>query len=283
VVRRRHDLDYLGAGLLATGCTLLILGLLEGGEAWPWSSWPGIGTPLAGLAVLAVLVRVERRAAEPVLPLWVFRRRILVTSSLVALGVGGVLIGLTSYVPTFLQGVGGVGPLVAGFALATMTVGWPISASQASKAYLRIGFRATALIGSSVAVVGTVLTAALSGGPSVAAMGATCFVVGAGLGFVAAPTLVAAQSTVGWSERGVVTATNLFSRSMGSAVGVAVFGAVANAAMGPVPTVSELARASRHVFLAVAVTAVLMAAAVALMPRRVAVVDPGPAAEAAAA
>jgi hypothetical protein len=131
-----------------------------------------------------------------------------------------------------------------------------------------------------VAVLGAALTAVLSGGASVVAMGATCFVVGAGLGFVAAPTLVAAQSTVGWSERGVVTATNLFSRSMGSAVGVAVFGAVANAAMGPVPTVSELARASRHVFLAVAVTALLMAAAVALMPRRVVVVDPGPPAEA---
>ena len=58
-----------------------------------------------------------------------------------------MLIGLTSYVPTFVQGVLGTGPLVAGFALATLTVGWPITASQSGRVYLRIGFRATGLIG----------------------------------------------------------------------------------------------------------------------------------------
>src|SRR5258706_8946081 len=105
---------------------------------------------------------------------------------------------------------------------------------------------------------------------SVLAVAAACFVVGAGLGFVATPTLIAAQSTVGWSERGVVTGTNMFSRSIGSAIGVAVFGAIANASLGsggshPVPVIDV---ASHHVFEAVAVVAVLMTLAVALMPRR---------------
>jgi EmrB/QacA subfamily drug resistance transporter len=281
ITRRPHRLDYTGASLLASGCALLILGLLEGGGAWAWLSVPGIGVLAAGAVLIVGFVLAERRAAEPVLPLWVFRRRILVASSLVSLGVGAVLIGLTSYIPTYVQGVLGTGPLIAGFALATLTIGWPITASQSGKVYMRIGFRTTALIGSAVTIGGAILTLLLGAHTAVLAVAGACFVVGAGLGFVAAPTLIAAQSTVGWSERGVVTGTNMFSRSIGSAVGVALFGAIANAALGTGRThsVSALARASHHVFLAIAVVAVLMGLAVALMPRRVIEPDTEPVAE----
>ena len=112
VERRRHRIDYAGAGLLAVGCSLLILGLLEGGVR--------VGLGLAGQHRAASASArcswsrsslVERRAAEPVLPLWVFRRRVLVGANLVALVVGALLIGLTSYVPTFAQGVLGTGAL----------------------------------------------------------------------------------------------------------------------------------------------------------------------------
>ena len=267
VTKRAHTLDYTGAALLATGCTLLILGLLEGGEAWAWTSAPGIGVLVVGALLIVAFVLVERRAAEPVLPLWVFRRRVLVTSCLVSLGVGAVLIGLTSYVPTFVQGVIGTGPLVAGFALATLTVGWPITASQSGKVYLRIGFRSTALIGSAITIVGALLVALLSADATVVEVAVTCFIVGAGLGFVAAPALIAAQSTVGWSERGVVTGTNMFSRSIGSALGVALFGAIANTTLSGHTGVAVLARASHHVFIGVFVLAVLMGIAVLMMPR----------------
>ncbi|NUR74472.1 MAG: MFS transporter [Hamadaea sp.] len=261
VVRRKPVLDYRGAVLLTTGVTLLILGLLEGGEAWSWTSWAGIGVPAAGLALLIAFVLVERRAAEPVVPLWVFRRRILLTGSLVSAGVGMVLFGLTSYVPAYVQGVLGTGPLVAGFALATFTLGWPLAASQSGRAYMRFGFRTTAIIGSSVAIAGCLLTTFLGTHTPVWVVGAVCFVVGLGMGWTAAPTLIAAQATVGWSERGVVTAANMFSRSVGGAVGVALFGAIANFAL------PDLARASSHVFISVAVIAILMGAAVVAMPR----------------
>jgi EmrB/QacA subfamily drug resistance transporter len=264
VQRRRPALDYSGAALLAGGCTLLILGLLEGGQAWAWGSAPGIGVLAGGAALIGLFVVVERRAAEPVLPPWVFRRRVLVTANLASLGVGAVLIGLTSYVPTFVQGVIGTGPLVAGFALAMLTVGWPITASQSSRVYLRLGVRTTALIGSALAIAGAGLTTLLTARPSVALVGAACFVVGAGLGFVASPTLIAAQATVGWEQRGVVTGTNMFSRSIGSALGVALFGAIANAALG---SGTALATASHDVFLAVAVVAVLMGVAVLAIPK----------------
>jgi MFS family permease len=167
-----------------------------------------------------------------------------------------------------VQSVLGTGPLVAGFALATLTLGWPVTASQSGKVYMRAGFRTTALIGSAAAVLGTVLTALLSSHATAVEVGATCLVVGAGLGFVAGPTLIAAQATVGWSERGVVTGANMFGRSIGSAVGVAVFGAIANATLGTGSRHArgDLDRASHHVFLGVAVVAVLMAVAVLAMP-----------------
>jgi MFS family permease len=285
VVRTKRTLDYAGAGLLATGCTLLILALLEGGEAWAWWSAPGIGVLVAGAALVTAFVFVERHATEPVLPLWVFKRRILVTCALASLGIGATLIGLTSYVPTYVQGVIGTGPLVAGFALATLTVGWPLAASQVGKVYMRIGFRNTALIGCVVAFAGTLCILLLNIGSNVWEVGAFCFIVGAGLGFVAAPTLIAAQSTVGWSERGVVTGNNMFSRSLGSALGVALFGAIANTTLKTTadehsPTM--LTDASHHVFVAVAIVAALMAVAVGAMPRTRAIeTAPEPVAEAA--
>ncbi|HEU0242157.1 MAG TPA: MDR family MFS transporter [Micromonosporaceae bacterium] len=283
VTRQRHRLDYLGASLLTMGCTLLILGLIEGGVVWSWVSVAGIVIPFAGVALLGAFVVVERRAAEPVLPLWVFRHRMLLTTTLVSCGVGAVLIGLTSYVPTFSQGVIGVGPLVAGFTVAALTLGWPITASQSSRVYLRAGFRSTALIGSATALLGAALTTLLTADATVWQVASTCFIVGAGLGFVAAPALIAAQTTVGWSQRGVVTGTNMFGRSIGSAVGVAVFGAIANAvhhSAGGTPAVTLLARESHDVFIGVAVMTLLLGLAVAAMPRTQAdtvSVDPGPA------
>jgi MFS family permease len=167
----------------------------------------------------------------------------------------------------------GTGPLVAGFALAALTLGWPISASQSGRAYLRLGFRATALIGSGVVVLGSALLLLLDGSSSVLQVGGTAFVIGLGMGFAAAPTLIAAQSAVQWQERGVVTGLNMFFRSAGSAVGVAVFGAIVNATVGGSGVEGgdvapgALTAAVHHVSLATTVLAVVMLAAVLLMPR----------------
>jgi EmrB/QacA subfamily drug resistance transporter len=273
VERRRPQIDYAGAGVLTVALTLLILGLLEGGQAWAWGSPQGIAVLVSGVVLLAVFVLIERRAADPVVPLRLLRNRLLVATNLVAACVGAVLLGLTSYVPTFVQVVLGTGPLVAGFALAALTLGWPISASQSGRLYLRIGFRATALIGSVVVVLGSGLLLLLDGSSSVLQVGTTSFVIGLGMGFVAAPTLIAAQSAVQWQQRGVVTGTNMFFRSAGSAVGVAVFGALVNATLGRSHLGNDrvapaaLTAAVHHVFLATTLLAVVMLAAVLLMPR----------------
>jgi len=270
VHRVSHRIDFLGSITLTLGATLLILGLLEGGQAWAWSSAPSVAVLGGGVALLAVFLVAQRRAVEPVLPLWVFSRRVLVASAVIAVLVGAVLLGLTTYVPTFVQTVLGTGPLVAGFALATLTIGWPISATLSGRFYLRLGFRTTALIGATLAVSGTVLTTLLGPGSAVWQVGFCCFVVGLGMGLIASPTLIAAQSSVGWAERGVVTATNMFARSIGSAVGVAAFGALANLSLGATAHAADnppaVAAATHDVFLAIAVLATCMLAAAWLLP-----------------
>jgi EmrB/QacA subfamily drug resistance transporter len=276
VKRTEHRIDGAGAVLLALGSSLLIFGLLEGGILWPWLSFPSGAVMVGGVALLIGFVAVERRAAEPIVPGWVFRRRLLVGANLASLAVGILLIGLTSYVPLFSQGVLGTGAVVAGFALAALTLGWPISASLSGRIYLRIGFRRTALIGSLIAGVGAILMVFLSAQSTVWHVAVTCFVVGLGMGLVASPTLVAAQSAVDWESRGVVTGTSMFARSMGSAVGIAVFGAVVNAALGvrvggnlEVGDVApaHLAAALHQVFVASAVVALIIALAAAILPR----------------
>src|SRR5690242_6302452 len=226
--KRAHRIDYLGATLLISGCTLLILATLEGGTSWAWLSAPSVAIFAVGAALVAAFVVVERRAAEPILPLWVFRHRTLVGGNLAALIVGGLLIGLSSYVPKFAQGVLGASAVVAGFVLAAMTLGWPLAATFSGRIYLRIGFRNTSLIGSVTIVAGAVMCVLLGQYTSIGMVSVACFVIGAGLGLMSAPTLVAVQSVVGWDRRGVVTGTNMFARSIGSAVGAAVFGAIAN-------------------------------------------------------
>lgn len=309
LTRRPHRIDVTGALLLVGGCTLLILGLLEGGVTWAWGSVTGVGMFVVAAVLLAGFVLVEARTPEPVLPLWVFGRRVLAGGNLVAAVVGAVLIGLSSYVPTFVQGVLGTGALVAGFSLAALTVGWPLAATLSGRVYMRIGFRDTGLIGSVFVVLGAVGTALLPQDTSVWQVGACCFVIGVGLGLVSSPTVVAVQSVVDWQRRGVVTGANMFSRSVGSAIGIAGFGALANgtlaqrlahppaALVGRVPpgtdttslvlggrsrTVSpELAAflrtalyaAGHRVFVALAVVSVAAVGGLLLMPRRTTQLD----------
>lgn len=268
--RQRQRIDYLGAVLLASGAGAVILGLLEGGRAWAWDSPTGIGIFAGGVAALLVFAYVERRAVSPILPLWLFTRRVVVASSAISLLVGALLLGLTSYVPTFAQGVLGASALVGGLTVGALTLGWPVSASQSGRVYLRIGFRRTAVIGSTTAVLGALGTLFIGPESTVGQLAATCFVIGLGLGLVASPTLIAAQTSATWSERGVVTSANMFARAIGSAVGVAVFGALVNSRIGDTGTPSPVALAEgvHLVFGAVAAMAVMMVFASALMPGR---------------
>ena len=275
----RPKVDVLGTVLLLVGTAALLVALLEGGVVWAWASPVSVALLVGSAVVLVAFVLVERRAAEPVLPLWVFRHRVVGAAMATSLVVGVLLLGLTSYVPLFSQGVLGTGAIVAGFALAAMTIGWPIAATTSGRLYLRFGFRATMLLGSVIALAGAGLLLTVDASSSVLHLAAPNFVMGLGFGYVASPAIVAAQSSVGWDRRGVATGATLFARSVGSAVGVAAFGAIANTVvrnrLGSEPTDLEslpagvLEPAIQAVFLASFAVAVTLVLAAAFMPGKV--------------
>ncbi len=270
VERTRRTLDVAGALLLALGVSALLVGVLQGGRTWEWLSLPSAALLSITLIASVGFVLVERRAAEPVLPLWIFQRRLLLSTTLTAVGIGAAFMALTSYVPTYLVAALATPPIVAGLAVSMISIGWPIAAANAGHIYLRWGFRTAALLGSVIIVVALVVLSVSAQTPNLAIVALCCALVGAGMGFVANPTLIASQSSVAWNERGVVSGMNLFARSIGSAIGVAVLGALANAtiaASGGVDAPGAVTDGAQVVFTAATAIAVVTVGAVLLMPR----------------
>ncbi|NUR92755.1 MAG: MFS transporter, partial [Nonomuraea sp.] len=237
VERQRRRLDLLGIALLGSGVVAAMVGLQN---TTPW--------PVAlGVALLVAFFWWERRAAEPLLPPWMWRNRALLGSFLGSAAVGMVLVGPTVYLPTYAQAVLGAGAIAAGFALAVQSIGWPISAALSNALYMRIGFRDTALLGLGFVAVSAALFALMSPGSSLWYAGLCSFVNGCGLGLISVSMLVGAQNEVGYERRGVVTGAVVFFRIAGGALGTAVLAAVANASLaarlGGGASVDEAARA----------------------------------------
>lgn len=231
VTHRHHRIDYGGAGLLAASAGLFIFGLLEGGVQWAWRSVQSIAVFVAAAVALVAFVWQERRAAEPMLPPWVVRQRVLVGANLASAALGLLSIGLTTFLPTYAQGVLGVGPVVAGFILAVMSITWPLASSLSGRLYLRIGFRDTALVGAVCCLTAGLIFVSLPEFVPVWMPVIGSLVMGAGNGLLATSLIVGVQSVIGWNRRGVVTGANLFTRQLGQSIGAAAYGSVANAAL----------------------------------------------------
>lgn len=231
VARRQHNIDYAGSALLAIGIGLLIFALLSGGVRWAWLSPPSVLTFALAVIFLLAFVWQENRAAEPVMPLWIFKRRVLIGSNLATVALGLLTIGLSSFLPTYAQGVLGASALGAGFVLAVMSISWPLASAFSSKVYMPLGFRNAALIGAFICLAAGLIFTALPEvtTPLLAALGS--FVMGLGLGLLSTPLLVGLQSVVGWNHRGVVTGSNMFARQFGQTIGAAIFGSIVNASL----------------------------------------------------
>ncbi|MFI1308372.1 MFS transporter [Streptomyces sioyaensis] len=228
---RRPRVDWPGAlAIFATG-GLLLTALVQGGVAWAWRSVPSL-LLFAGSALGAALtVLIERRAAEPIIPGWVWRRRTIgaVNLSLGALGL--LMVAPTVFLPTYAQAVLGLGPTAAGFVLSVMTLSWPVSAALSSHVYTRLGIRNCAVLG--IAAAGAILLAfPLLPYPGAAWQPALIMLaLGAALGLFQLPLIIGVQSSVGYPERGTATASILFCRQVGQSLGAALFGALANATL----------------------------------------------------
>lgn len=228
----RHRIDYTGATLMLLAGSAVLFALLEGGQAWPWLSTPSFAVGVVAAALIGWTVWVERRAAEPIMPSWLWKRRVLSGANLATVGMGIVMMGPNTYLPTFGQSVLGLGAIAAGLLLASMSIGWPTASALSGRLYLRIGFRNTALIGAELMVLAVAAFQFLPFPGSVTPVLIDQIALGAGFGLLSTPLLVGVQSTVTWRDRGVVTGANIFSRYLGESLGAAICGAIFNSAIG---------------------------------------------------
>ncbi|MGW5849995.1 MFS transporter [Streptomyces sp. NPDC055254] len=226
---RRGPVDRAGALSVFACGGLLLFALVQGGVAWPWLSPPSLGLLGASAVMAAVVVRVERRAAEPILPGWVWRRRTIAAVNLAMAALGLLMVAPMVFLPTYAQSVLGLGPVGAGFVMSVMTLSWPLSAALSQHVYRRIGFRDTAAVGIALATVILYSFTLLPYPARPWQPALVMLLLGAALGLFQLPLIVGVQATVGRAERGTTTASVLFSRQVGQSLGAALLGAVANA------------------------------------------------------
>ncbi|MCX3286943.1 MFS transporter [Streptomyces sp. NEAU-H22] len=238
IVRHLHEperettpharVDWAGALAVFACGGVLLTALVQGGVAWPWLSAPSLALSGAGLALVAVVVLVERRAAEPIIPGWVWRRRTIAAVNLALGALGLLMVAPSVFLPTYAQSVLGLAPVAAGFVLSVWTLSWPVSAALSQHVYRRIGFRNTAMLGIGTAALILFAFPFLPYPGQAWQPTLLMLLLGAALGLFQLPLIVGVQSTVGWAERGTTTASVLFCRQTGQTIGAAVFGAVAN-------------------------------------------------------
>src|SRR5215471_14024343 len=170
----------------------------------------------------------ERRAADPMISFALWGRRPVAATNGVGLLASMTIMGVTTFLPMYVQGVLHRSPVVAGLALTTMLVGWPAAATLATRIFNIVGLRRTLITGSALIPAGALVFVFLDpdSSPILAAFGS--FVMGVGMGFVSVSSLVLIQEIVQWSQRGSATASTVFARNIGSTLGATVFGAVLN-------------------------------------------------------
>lgn len=306
IVKKKHYVDVLGSVFIFITGGFLIYMLMEGGQLWPWLSPLGLGHIALAILLIFLIFYIEKRSPEPILPAWVWRRKILLGSNLAVIFMGAIMLGPNMYLPLFSQSVLGLGPIAAGLVLASMSIGWPISSSLSGVFYLRIGFRNTALIGTCCIVLFSLFFTALPFDASVWIVVINQVLLGAGFGLLSTSSMVGIQSIVPWEKRGVVTSSNMFSRYLGQSLGAAILGAFFNASIrkdinnAPTELKSHLPKvnnvvdtlqsgkaveatkdflvhafyaATHHVYLIMAIFGVLGVLCLLLLPRRFPIVD----------
>ncbi|WP_416873377.1 MFS transporter [Kitasatospora sp. SC0581] len=226
-VRREHRIDYLGTVLIAAVATCLVLMTSLGGTTWAWTSWQVVGLGVLGLVLLLAFVQVERTAAEPVLPLRLFRSRTFSLVAVISFVVGFAMFGALTYLPTFLQVVQQVSPTMSGIHMLPMVLGMLLTSIGSGQIVARTGhYRIFPIAGTAVTTIGLLLLSRLDEHSSTAEMSFYFLVFGLGLGLVMQVLVLIVQNSVGYEDLGVATAGATFFRSIGASFGVSIFGTV---------------------------------------------------------
>ncbi|WP_209122881.1 MDR family MFS transporter [Alkalihalobacillus sp. BA299] len=228
IEKTKPSVDYFGALLILISIGSLMMVLIQGGVEWNWHSLPVLlCVSLFAVSFIAFIYQ-EKKAKEPIMSMDIWGTPLIVVANIASFTSGALLLAVSSFLPTYVQGVMNQPAMVAGFALTMISIGWPISSTIAGKLLLKIGYRKAALIGGVALVVGSMfyLTLSFVHHPFWAGIGS--FFIGVGMGFSTTTFIVSIQSHVDWRKRGVATASNMFMRTLGGAVGVALLGGILN-------------------------------------------------------
>lgn len=228
VEKKKHQIDYLGAILLTLAISSLMYLFVEGGSGIAWNSLQAISLLSIFVVTFVLFFFQERRAAEPVMPFNIWRERSIFIANITSLTTGIMLIGISSFLPAFVQGVMEQTPIVAGFTLTAMSVGWPIASALSGRMLITLGYRITSIIGGIALIIGSIVFVTMTAetGPFLTAVGS--FIVGVGMGLTSTAFIVSIQSTVSWQQRGIATAANMFMRNVGNTIGAALLGGILN-------------------------------------------------------
>jgi MFS family permease len=223
--RERRSIDIVGAALFTVAVASLLIALTEAGTS---DNTPALVAAGIFSLSLVLFIAQERRAPDPMISFALWGRRPIAAANSVGVLASMALIGLTTLLPMYVQGVLHRSPVIAGLTLTVMMVGWPAGATLASRNFHRFGLRQILITGSVLVPIGTAVFVLLTpeSSPITAALGS--LIMGAGMGLISVSSLVLIQELVDWPQRGSATASNLFARNLGSTFGATAFGAVLN-------------------------------------------------------
>jgi EmrB/QacA subfamily drug resistance transporter len=225
--RQSRRIDYAGAVLLAAGLTLTILFTSLGGTSFTWNSAQILSMAGAALICALLFIAAEMRAAEPLLPLELFRNPIFTVATAVSLIVGMAMFGSVTYLPIYFQDVKGASPTASGLLVTPMMGGMLVTSIISGRLISRFGrYKAFPVAGTAIMTLGLALLAGLSATTPIAFASASTVVLGLGLGMVMQVLVLAVQNAVDYRHLGVATSATTLFRSIGASVGVAMFGAI---------------------------------------------------------
>ena len=228
VHKQEHKIDYIGSALIFITISALMVVFIQAGTVWAWSSMPVLLLMGVFFAGTYLFIRQEKLAPEPIMPLEIWTDSLIVVSNLATLSTGVVIIGVSSFLPTYLQGVMGKSPITSGFALAFMSVGWIVGATLAGKTMFKYGFRRVAVVGGIWIFIGSMFFITLRPERGWIWAGVGSLLIGFGMGLARTVFIVGIQERVKGEMRGVVTASNMFMNILGNAMGAAVLGGILN-------------------------------------------------------
>jgi predicted MFS family arabinose efflux permease len=228
-VRRPHAIDYLGSAPLVAAVSCLLLVTVWGGSEYAWRSTVIVALAVAGVVLVGLFVAQERRVAEPVLPLRLFRNPIFSVANAAAFIVGVSMFGVIIFVPLYLQVVNGASPTRSGLLLTPLMLGLIVGTVGSGRLITRWGrYKAFPVAGTAIMTFGLFLLSRFDADTPRLTQSAYMAVVGLGIGLVTQVLVLAMQNAVEARDLGVATSAASSFRSMGGAFGVAVFGSIFN-------------------------------------------------------